>query len=155
MSDKSLSVITPYGVMSKPRLLPEIVKRIVLNAPIEAVWKTVSTSEGLETWWMASTLEARKGNKFILHAGQFGDSKCKVTEVEPPHLLSFTWDQDWQLTFKLRELKPGETEFTLIHSGWPDGKVNRFGQPYEAVRKVMDDGWERIVKEKLKSRFSD
>ena len=141
--------------MSTPKLLPEIVKKIVLNAPIESVWKTVSTAEGLETWWMPSTLEAIRGKEFILHAGQFGDSKCKVTEVEPPRLLSFTWDQDWKITFKLQEIKPGETEFTLIHSGWPEGKANRFGQPYEVVRKIMDNGWEGIVREKLKSRFSD
>ena len=63
----SLYNITPYGVMSTPKLLPEIVKKIVLNAPIESVWKTVSTAEGLETWWMPSTLEAIRGNESPLH----------------------------------------------------------------------------------------
>ena len=141
--------------MTSPRLLPEIVKTVIIKAPIEKVWKTVSTSEGLESWWMASTIVAEKGNEFVLHAGPFGDSKCKVTEVEPPYLLSFLWDQDWKLTFRLREIEPGVTEFMLIHSGWPEGKANRFGQPYSSVRKIMDDGWEKIVKEKLPSRFSE
>lgn len=34
--------------------LPEICKTIVLNAPIEKVWKAVSTAEGIAGWWMNS-----------------------------------------------------------------------------------------------------
>lgn len=69
--------------MNSPKTLPEIVKVAIIKAPIEKVWKTVSTSDGLESWWMANTLLAEKGTEFILHSGPFGDSKCKVTEVAP------------------------------------------------------------------------
>lgn len=69
----------------------EIRKVIVLKAPIDKVWKAVSTSEGIAAWWMPSTFEPVVGHEFVLHTGQFGDSPCKVTELEPPHRLSFNW----------------------------------------------------------------
>ncbi|MEK4249118.1 SRPBCC family protein [Paenibacillus sp. FSL W7-1287] len=127
----------------------EIRKVIVLKAPIDKVWKAVSTSEGIAAWWMPSTFEPVVGHEFVLHTGQFGDSPCKVTELEPPHRLSFNWGKDWQLTFELKELEEGETEFTLIHSGWDPDKVTEFGQPHTVIRGIMDGGWEKIVNEKL------
>lgn len=133
----------------KGNLLPEIIKTVILNAPIEKVWKAVSTSEGIEEWWMPNNIKAVTSTEFVLHTGQFGDSPCRVTEVEPPFKIAFDWDQDWHIIFQLKKLDEERTEFTLIHSGWDPDKRSRFGQPYSDVRSIMDDGWERIVKEKL------
>lgn len=135
--------------MQTHETLPDIRKTIVLNAPIEKVWKAVSTSEGIGAWWMASNFEPVLDRDFILHAGPFGDSPCKVTELDPPHRVGFDWGKDWHLTFELKELEEGKTEFTLIHSGWETEKATEFGQPHSVVRGIMDDGWEKIVKEKL------
>ncbi|KAF0993832.1 SRPBCC domain-containing protein [Geobacillus sp. TFV-3] len=135
-------------MQAKPTL-PEIRKTIVLNAPIEKVWKAVTTSEGIATWWMPNTFEPILGHQFVLHAGPFGDSPCKVTELDPPNLLGFDWGKDWHLTFVLKALEDGKTEFTLIHSGWDAEKTTEFGQPHTVVRKIMDDGWENIVNQKL------
>ncbi|MGD8189391.1 SRPBCC family protein [Brevibacillus ginsengisoli] len=129
--------------------LPEIRKTVVLNAPIERVWKAVATSEGIASWWMPNTFEAKLGHDFILHTGQFGDSPCKVTELDPPNQVGFDWGKDWHLVFELKKLEDGKTEFTLIHSGWDPEKVTEFGQPHSIIRGIMDGGWEKIVKEKL------
>lgn len=129
--------------------LPEIRKTIVVNASIEKVWKAVSTSEGIAAWWMASTFEPVLGQEFVLHAGPYGDSRCKITALEPMSKVGFDWDQDWHLTFELKELGDSKTEFTLIHSGFDAEKSTRLGQPHPTVREVMDGGWEKIVKEKL------
>jgi uncharacterized protein YndB with AHSA1/START domain len=128
--------------------IPEIRKTIVLNAPIEKVWKAVATSEGIGAWWMPNTFEPELGKEFILHAGPFGDSPCKVTELDPPHRLGFNWGQDWHLMFELKALED-KTEFTLIHSGWDADKVTEFGQPHSVVRGIMDNGWDKIVNENL------
>ncbi|WP_338749326.1 SRPBCC domain-containing protein [Bacillus sp. FJAT-52991] len=135
--------------MQTEKTLPEIRKTIVLNAPIEKVWKAVSTSEGIASWWMPNTFEPIVGRDFILHAGQFGDSPCKVTEIDPMNRVGFDWGKDWHLTFELKTLEDGKTEFTLIHSGWDAEKVTEFGQPHSVVRGIMDGGWEKIVKETL------
>lgn len=135
--------------MKTNKMLPEIRKTVILNAQIEKVWKAVSTSEGIASWWMPNSFEPILGHEFILHAGQFGDSSCKVTEISPPTRIGFNWGEEWHVTFELEELEDGKTEFTLIHAGWDSEKVTEFGQPYSAVREIMNSGWEKIVKEKL------
>ncbi|WP_425388166.1 SRPBCC family protein [Alicyclobacillus ferrooxydans] len=132
-------------------LLPEIRKTVVINAPGEKVWQAISTSEGIAGWWMENTFEPIPGHEFILRAGPYGDSRCRVTEFEPMHKIRFDWDTDWQLTFQLAALDNSQTEFTLIHSGFDEKKSTLFGQQHTAVREIMDGGWEKIVKEKLPS----
>lgn len=129
--------------------MPEIRKTIILHASIEKVWKAVATSEGIAAWWMPNTFEPVLGHEFILRAGPFGDSPCKVTELDPPDRVGFDWGTDWHLVFELREVEEGKAEFTLIHSGWDADKVTEFGQPHSVVRGIMDGGWEKIVNEKL------
>lgn len=129
--------------------LPEIRKTVILNAPVQKVWKAVATSEGIAAWWMPNTFEPVLGYEFILHAGPFGDSKCKVTELDPPNRVGFDWDEDWHVVFELKELDDGKTEFTLIHSGWYADRATKFGQPHPVIRNVLNNGWEDIVKKKL------
>ncbi|MNT86919.1 hypothetical protein D3C72_2272670 [compost metagenome] len=89
------------------------------------------------------------GHEFVLKSGQFGDSPCKVTEVDPPNKLGFDWGKDWHLEFLLVALEDGKTEFTLIHSGWEADKLTEFGQPHPVIRGIMDGGWESIVHKAL------
>lgn len=135
--------------MQSKETLPDIRKTIVLDAPIEKVWKAVATSEGMASWWMPNTFEPVVGQSFILHAGAFGDSPCIVTELEPLKRLSFDWAKDWHLTFELKEDANGKTEFILIHSGWDANKVTEFGQPHTQIREHMAGGWEKIVNQSL------
>lgn len=133
--------------MTRP--LPDIKKTIVLNAPVERVWTAVSTPEGIASWWMESTFEPFEGREFVLHAGPYGDSYCKVTKIERLKLIEFDWDKDWHITFKLRDLGGQRTEFTLIHGGWDAEKMTRFDQAHTVTREVMDGGWEKNVRRLL------
>jgi len=125
--------------------LPDIRQTQVLNAPIRKVWDAVATSEGIAAWFMPNTFQPELGGEFMLHAGPFGDSPCKVTELDPPRRLSFTWGKDWTLTFELVDLDE-KTEFTLIHSGWDPDKVTEFGETHTLVRDRMSQGWAGIGK---------
>ncbi|RKN79236.1 SRPBCC family protein [Paenibacillus ginsengarvi] len=120
--------------------LPAIRQTQLLNAPIAKVWDAVATSEGIAAWFMPNTFEPVLDSEFVLKAGPFGDSPCKVTELDPPRRLSFTWGKDWTLTFELAE-KDGKTEFTLIHDGWDPDKVTEFGETHALVRERMSQGW--------------
>ncbi|WP_110928942.1 SRPBCC family protein [Bacillus massiliglaciei] len=135
--------------MERPNALPDIRKIVILEAPINEVWKLISTSEGIASWWMANTFQPVLGEEFILHAGPFGDSPCKLTDLNPPTRVGFNWGKDWNLTFQLRPADETRTEFTLIHSGWDPEKVTEFGQSHPVVHGIMDQGWETIIKEKL------
>lgn len=129
--------------------LPEVRKTVILNAPVDKVWKAVATSRGMAAWWMENTFEPVAGHEFVLKSGQFGDSPCKVTEVDPPNKLGFDWGKDWHLEFLLVALEDNKTEFTLIHSGWEADKLTEFGQPHPVIRGIMDGGWESIVHKAL------
>ncbi|MCR8635649.1 SRPBCC family protein [Paenibacillus radicis (ex Xue et al. 2023)] len=128
--------------------VPDIRHTMVFKAPIQKVWDTVSTSEGIAAWFMPNDFQPVLGYEFTLNADQFGISHCKVTELDPPNRLAFSWGQDWQVSFDLKDLE-GKTEFTLIHSGWEAGKLTEFNMPHEAVRERMNQGWGSIILEKL------
>ncbi|MFK7695242.1 SRPBCC domain-containing protein [Paenibacillus sp. HJGM_3] len=123
--------------------LPDIRQSVVLRAPIDKVWKAVATSEGIAAWFMPNTFEPVEGFEFVLKAGPFGDSPCKVTVLDPPNKLSFNWGKDWTLTFELVD-QGGKTEFTLIHSGWHADQVTEFGETHAVVRERMSQGWSGI-----------
>ncbi|MBP1153314.1 MULTISPECIES: SRPBCC domain-containing protein [unclassified Paenibacillus] len=125
--------------------LPDIRKMQLLNAPIQKVWDAVATSEGISAWFMPNDFQPVVGHEFHLEAGAFGKSPCTVTEIDPPHRLSFKWGKDWTLTFELME-KGNQTEFTLIHSGWDADKATEFGQTHAMIRERMDNGWVGLLK---------
>ena len=128
----------------------EIRKNIVINTPIETVWPYISTAEGIGAWFMPNNMEPLEGKEFTLQAGPWGESLCKVTEVQSPNRLSFDWGKDWQIHFELKEVD-GKTELIFIHAGWMDGKKTEFGETHEVVRPRMSEGWEGLL-EKLKTR---
>jgi uncharacterized protein YndB with AHSA1/START domain len=124
--------------------LPDIVQKVVFNAPVSKVWNAVATQEGLAAWFMPNDFQPVAGYEFQLNAGPFGMSPCKITEIDPPNRLSFNWGKDWTVTFELAE-REGKTEFTLIHSGWDADTVTEFGQPHSVVRGNMAGGWIGLV----------
>ncbi|WP_062496507.1 SRPBCC family protein [Paenibacillus sp. 32O-W] len=129
----------------KGTALPDIRHTLVINAPIDKVWDAVATSEGIAAWFMPNTFEPVLGYEFILEAGPFGQSPCKVIELDPPNRLSFRWDKDWTVTFAL-EADGDKTVFTLIHSGWDADTVTKFNQSHTDVRERMDQGWGGLVR---------
>jgi len=129
---------------SASNTLPDIRQTLLLKAPIGKVWDAVATSEGIAAWFMPNDFKPEVGYEFHLEAGPYGRSPCKVTVIDPPNRLSFNWGADWTLTFELEE-RDGQTEFTLIHSGWDADKVTEFGQAHTMIRERMSGGWVGIV----------
>lgn len=126
--------------------LQDIKQTVVINAPIQKVWDQVSTSDGIAAWFMPNDFKAEVGHEFHIQS-PFGPSPCKVTEIDPPHSLSFKWDTDgWFLSFILNELGD-QTEFTVIHGGWKqaDEIVGKAGEKASVIRDRMSHGWTGIV----------
>ena len=130
-------------------LFSEVRKNITIDAPLEKVWKYVATSEGIGAWFMPNDMEPIEGKEFTLQAGPWGNSICKVTGVNPPHRLSFTWGEEWLILFELKEIG-NQTEVTLVHGGWEESKQTEFGESHVEVRSRMSGGWDGLVL-KLKS----
>jgi uncharacterized protein YndB with AHSA1/START domain len=132
--------------------IQDIKQTVILNAPIEKVWKKVSTSEGIEAWFMPNDFKAEVGYEFHIQS-PFGPSPCKVTELDEPNRLSFQWDTDgWVVSFILKDLG-GKTEFTLIHGGWKQqGElVEKAQQDSAVIRERMSRGWTGILAELKKA----
>ncbi|MED3690959.1 SRPBCC domain-containing protein [Peribacillus butanolivorans] len=136
---------------SNQNTLQDVKKTVILEAPIQKVWGTVSTAEGIASWFMPNDFQPKVGHEFHVQS-PFGPSPCKVLEIDAPHRLSFSWDTDgWIVSFILKELD-GKTEFTLIHGGWkePDTILPKPNEKSSIIRDRMDHGWEQIVNQKLK-----
>ena len=122
----------------------EVRKNIIINASVTKVWEYVATAEGIGAWFMPNDMEPIEGKEFIMQAGPWGNSACKVTEVNPPNQLSFEWGEEWLITFELEE-KDGQTEVTLIHAGWGEEKQTEFSESHTEVRSRMSAGWDGLV----------
>jgi uncharacterized protein YndB with AHSA1/START domain len=136
---------------SNQNTLQDVKKTVILEAPIQKVWDTVSTAEGIASWFMPNDFQPKVGHEFHVQS-PFGPSPCKVLELDAPHRLSFAWDTDgWIISFTLKELD-GKTEFTLIHGGWkePDTILPKPNEKSSVIRDRMDHGWEQIVNQNLK-----
>lgn len=118
----------------------------IFNAPIEKVWSTVASAEGLSAWFMPNDFAPQVGHEFHIQS-PFGPSPCKVLIVEEPTKLAFAWDKfGWVVTFELKE-EGEKTHFTLTHSGWgnPDAILPKAQQKVSAVRDNMNGGWAKIM----------
>lgn len=138
--------------MEANHTLQDIKQTIVLEAPIQKVWDTVASSEGIALWFMPNDFQPKVGYEFHLQS-PFGPSPCKVLEIDAPHLLSFAWDTDgWIVSFILKELGDAQTEFTLIHSGWkhPETILPKANEKSSVIRDRMEHGWVGIVHERLR-----
>ncbi|MCY7878772.1 SRPBCC domain-containing protein [Bacillus spizizenii] len=142
---------------NRENTLPDITKNIILEAPIQKVWETVSTSEGIAKWFMPNDFQLKEeGQEFTLQS-PFGPSPCKVLTVQVPTELSFEWDIDgWVVTFQLEDL--GEkTRFTLIHGGWkePNKVIGKANEKSSIIHDKMDGGWTGIVNERLRKTVEE
>ncbi|MFD1776909.1 SRPBCC family protein [Paenibacillus rhizophilus] len=131
--------------------LPDVVQTVIIDAPIGKVWDKVSTSEGIAQWFMPNDFQPELGHEFHLQS-PFGPTPCKVTELDPPNSLTFTWDTEgWTVSFLLKELDE-KTEFTLVHGGWkqPDELIGKANEKSSVIHGRMSGGWVSIVQERLK-----
>ncbi|SDL88102.1 Uncharacterized conserved protein YndB, AHSA1/START domain [Sediminibacillus halophilus] len=134
----------------------DIKQSVLLNAPIEKVWKIVTSAEGLESWFMPNDMKAIPGKEFHVQS-PFGSSPCKVLEVEEPNFFSFAWDTEgWIVSFYLKE-KDGKTEFTLVHSGWkePDAILPKANEKSYVIRERMNNGWRNLVTNRLREAVEE
>ena len=134
-------------------LLPDIQRTIVMDAPIQRVWKAVATSEGLASWLMQNNFKPVMGYEFTFQAKPFGNwdgvVHCEVKELNPPYRLGFTWcgnNMEQYVSFELLELENSRTQFTLIHSGW--------AKEHAMMREKMYDGW-GYLSEDLRKKVGD
>ena len=86
MSDKQNKDNKNNNSSNQP--LPDIIHTAVFKAPIQVVWDTVSTADGLSLWFMPNDFTPQEDSEFQLES-PFGPSPCKLLDIEAPYRLSF------------------------------------------------------------------
>jgi uncharacterized protein YndB with AHSA1/START domain len=121
-----------YGVLTEPATLT--IQRL-LPGPAERIWSYLTKSELRRQWLAAGEMELKVGAAFELvwrnseltnPPGQrppgFGEEhrmKSRITELDPPRKLSFTWGNSGDVTFTL-EPKGSDVLLTVLHRRLPD-----------------------------------
>lgn len=117
----------PYGTFNGPAEV-----RLVRNlpGPIERVWDFLTVPEKRARWFAGGSTEPREGGKLVLHfhhknlapdetppetykdAHENGfEMPCTILRWEPPRVLSYTFDDDSDVTF---ELTPNGDKVVLV-----------------------------------------
>lgn len=110
-----------------------VIKEILLNAPVEKVWKAITDREEMKQWYFDLSgfrpevgftfrFEGRKDDTIFVHL-------CRVTEVIPGRKLSYTWQY---------EKLPGVT--TVTFELFPEGNSTRLKLTHEGIESLASGG---------------
>lgn len=121
-----------YGTLIEPTTLK--IQRL-LPGPIERVWAYVTDGELRRKWLAAGKMEMKAGTSFEFvwrndeltnppgnKPEGFGEEHrmtSRITELDPPRKISFTWRDSGDVTIELEE-KGKEVLLTLIHRRLPN-----------------------------------
>jgi uncharacterized protein YndB with AHSA1/START domain len=127
-----LANLDDYGALSEPATLT--IHRI-LPGPIERVWAYLTESDLRRKWLAAGQMEMKVGAPFELvwrnseltdppgkRPEGFGEEhrlESRITELDPPRKLAFTWGKSGGVTFEL-EPRGERVLLIVIHRRLPD-----------------------------------
>lgn len=104
--------------------MPDIVHLFPVKAPLQEVFRAISTPTGLDAWWTKrSSGEPIAGAVYELWFGPDYDWRAAVSRCVPEtefQLEMTRAHEDWQgtrVTFLLKE-RDGGTQVRFQHSGW-------------------------------------
>ena len=121
-----------YGVLTEPATLT--IQRM-LPGPIERVWAYLTESDLRRKWLAAGEMEMKVGAPFELvwrnseltdppgkRPDGFGEEhrmESRITELDPPRKLAFTWGKSGGVSMQL-EPRGERVLLTVIHRRLPD-----------------------------------
>ena len=127
---------------------------ILINAPIDVVWRVMTTPEQVAVWVGAFGFQPQVGAQFEFHAPPQGDwdgiTYSQVLALDPLQRLTFSWSvpnfPSTTVEFTLHRVSEAQTEVIVVHSGW-----DQFGDEIKPIRDGLDMGWGGHVLPQLKT----
>jgi len=161
----SICAGSPAQIHAAPTEERRVLREVVVKAPVAAVWKAWTTSEGIVSFFAPeAVVDARPDGPFHIHmnpygaAGLKGADDMRVMGVQENRMLSFSWNAPPHLpearkqrTFVIVRLEPvgdAETLVRLTHIGWGDG-----GQ-WDQTHAYFDRAWGNVLAN-LQKRFAE
>lgn len=127
----TLATLDPRGALDDEATLT--IRRL-LPGPIERAWAWLTDSDLRRQWLAAGAMEMKVGAPFELvwrndeltdppgeRPDGFGGEhrmKSRITELDPPRRLAFTWEESGDVSFEL-EPQGDQVLLTLVHRRLP------------------------------------
>jgi uncharacterized protein YndB with AHSA1/START domain len=127
-----ITTIDAFGTLTEPATLT--IRRL-LPGPIERVWAYLTESDLRRKWLASGKMEMKVGAPFTFtwRNDELNDKpskrpegfseehsmESKITELDPPRKISFTWSNSGDVTFELTP-KGKEVLLTVIHRRLPN-----------------------------------
>jgi uncharacterized protein YndB with AHSA1/START domain len=121
-----------YGTLTEPTTLK--IQRL-LPGPIERIWAYLTESDQRRKWLAAGKMEMKVGAPFEFvwrnneltdppgeRPAGFGEEhrmKSRITELDPPHKISFVWEGSGDVSIEL-EATGKDVLLTLVHRRLPN-----------------------------------
>ncbi len=121
-----------YGTLIEPTSLK--IQRL-MGGPIERIWAYLVESDKRRKWLAAGEMELKVGAPFEFvwrndeltdppgkRPDRFGSEhrmQSRITELDPPHRIAFTWDGSGDVTIELKE-QGNNVLLTLVHRRLPN-----------------------------------
>ena len=142
-----------------------VTKEAIVKAPVEAVWKAWTTSEGIVSFFGPEAIvEARPEGRFSVHfnpyapPGSKGADDMRVLAVQENQMISFTWNapphlpqaraQRTFVTVRMHPASSSETHVRITHAGWGEG-----GE-WDQAHAYFDRAWVAVLGN-LQKRFAE
>ena len=137
---------------------------IIIPAPIREVWQAWTTTAGVLSFFApACNIDLRVDGPYEMYfnldaePGLRGGEGVKILAIQPPTMLSFTWNapphlpnvrnQHTHVVVRLEELAGQQTQVTLYHDGWGEG--DEWNQAFA----YFSSAWQDTVLPRLRHRF--
>ena len=125
----------------------------------QKIWTALTELDQLREWFFKEIPEFRAEQGFTVAFDIKAPSRTfrhqwTLTEVEPPHRITFRWSYEdidglGYVTFELAEIEENKTRCTIINT-----TVDSFPQEYpEFKRESGIAGWTYFLKDRLKSHL--
>lgn len=121
-----------------------IVKEAEIEAPLDQVWRAISSGPGFATWYVPHAIEPTPGGIVRTDFGPAGVREGVVLDAEPPRRLVYGGfgapeELVYSYEFVLAANGGGHTAFRLVQNGFLDDEV--WDQEYDA----LNAGWDLFV----------
>lgn len=132
--------------------------QISIAAPTRAVWRALTTEEGVKSWWVdEARIDARDGGRIVFTSeddeGEPLEERGMFHELRPTRRIEIRWDKVGSsptagstLVFSLAR-SGSETRLALVHRG-----TEVFED--EEARSALDKGWRQALRA-LRSHLED
>ena len=136
--------------------LEPIVEEVMIERPIEHVWRTLT--ERTPEWLGCMRYRKEIGATFYMQQDRSkaavddvgGAAHCKILALDAPHLFRFSWFMPGTpstfVSLRLEAIGDHQTRVHFSHDGW------QFFPPDEirAIRAALAGGWKSFVMPSLK-----